>query len=33
EIKADVSGIITEICIKNGQPAAGGQALFKIKKT
>ncbi|HEY5891789.1 MAG TPA: acetyl-CoA carboxylase biotin carboxyl carrier protein [Chthoniobacterales bacterium] len=31
EIKAEVSGIITEILAENGKPVQYGQALFKIK--
>ena len=31
EIKAEVSGTITEICCKDGQAVEYGQALFKIK--
>lgn len=31
EIKAEVKGIITEICIENAKPVEFGQPLFKIK--
>ncbi len=31
EIKADVSGTITEICAENGKPVQFGQALFRVK--
>ncbi len=31
EIKAELSGTITEICVSNGQPVEFGQALFKVK--
>ena len=31
EIKADISGVITEIVAENGKPVQYGQALFKIK--
>lgn len=31
EIKAELSGTITEICVKNGQAIEFGQPLFKVK--
>jgi acetyl-CoA carboxylase biotin carboxyl carrier protein len=31
EIKAEVSGAIVEVCVKNGQAVEFGQALFKVK--
>ncbi len=31
EIKADCTGTITEICVKNSQPVEYGQVLFKVK--
>ena len=31
EIKADCTGTITEICVKNAQPVEYGQVLFKVK--
>ena len=31
EIKAECTGTVTEICIKNAQPVEFGQALFKVK--
>ncbi len=31
EIKAEISGTITEICAENGKPVQFGQALFKVK--
>lgn len=31
EIKAEVSGVITEVAAENGQPVQFGQALFRIK--
>lgn len=31
EIKADVSGVVTEIMVKNGQPVEYGTPLFKVK--
>jgi acetyl-CoA carboxylase biotin carboxyl carrier protein len=31
EIQSDVSGIIREILVKNGQPVEFGQALFKVE--
>jgi acetyl-CoA carboxylase biotin carboxyl carrier protein len=33
EIKADCTGTITEICVKNAQPVEYGQVLFKVKPT
>lgn len=32
EIKAGVSGTVSEILVENGQPVEYGQALFKIRK-
>ena len=31
EVKAEVSGIVTEICAENGKPVQFGQALFRLK--
>jgi biotin carboxyl carrier protein len=31
EIKAEVSGVITEILAENGKPVQYGQALFRIR--
>jgi len=31
EIKAEVSGVIAEMCVENGKPVQFGQALFKVK--
>ncbi|MCE5327119.1 MAG: acetyl-CoA carboxylase biotin carboxyl carrier protein [Planctomycetaceae bacterium] len=31
EIKAECSGTITEICVKNAQPVEFGQVLFRVK--
>lgn len=31
EVKAEVSGVITEICAENGKPVQFGQALFRVK--
>lgn len=31
EIKAEVSGIIAEVCAENGKPVQFGQALFRLK--
>jgi acetyl-CoA carboxylase biotin carboxyl carrier protein len=31
EIKAEVSGTIEQVCVKNGQPIEFGQALFKVR--
>ena len=31
EIKAEVSGTITQVCVKNGQSVEFGQPLFKVK--
>lgn len=31
EIKAECSGTITEICVKNAQPIEYGQVLFKVR--
>jgi acetyl-CoA carboxylase biotin carboxyl carrier protein len=31
EIKAEVTGMIMELCVGNGQPVEFGQALFKVK--
>ena len=31
EIKAEVAGVIAEICAENGKPVQFGQALFRLK--
>jgi len=31
EIKAEVSGVIEQVCVQNGQPVEFGQALFKVR--
>jgi len=31
EIKAEVSGTIAQVCVKNGQPVEFGQTLFKVR--
>jgi len=31
EVKAEVSGVITEVCAENGKPVQFGQALFRVK--
>ena len=31
EIKAEINGAIEQVCVKNGQPIAFGQALFKVR--
>ena len=31
EIEADASGVISEICVANGEPVEYGSPLFKIK--
>jgi acetyl-CoA carboxylase biotin carboxyl carrier protein len=31
EIKAEISGVITEVCAENGKPVQFGQALFRVK--
>jgi acetyl-CoA carboxylase biotin carboxyl carrier protein len=31
EVRAEVSGIITEICVKNAQPVEYGQVLFRVR--
>jgi len=31
EIKAECSGAIVEICVKNAQPVEYGQVLFRVK--
>ncbi|MCX7847205.1 MAG: acetyl-CoA carboxylase biotin carboxyl carrier protein [bacterium] len=31
EIKAEVSGTIAQVCVKNGQPVEFGQPLFKVR--
>ncbi len=31
EIKAEISGVVAEICVENGKPVQFGQALFKVK--
>jgi len=33
EIKAEVSGVIEQVCVQNGQPVEFGQALFKVRPT
>ena len=31
EIKAEVSGVVAEVCAENGKPVQFGQALFRVK--
>ena len=31
EVKAEVSGVVTEICAENGKPVQFGQPLFRLK--
>jgi acetyl-CoA carboxylase biotin carboxyl carrier protein len=31
EIKAECSGVIAEVCVKNAQPVEYGQVLFKVR--
>lgn len=31
EIKAEISGVVTEICAENGKPVQFGQPLFRVK--
>lgn len=31
EIKAEISGVISEVCAENGQPVQFGQALFRVE--
>jgi len=31
EIKAEISGVIAEVCAENGKPIQFGQALFRVK--
>jgi len=31
EVKAEVSGVVTEICAENGKPVQFGQTLFRLK--
>ena len=31
EIKAEISGVIAEVCAENGKPVQFGQALFRVK--
>jgi acetyl-CoA carboxylase biotin carboxyl carrier protein len=31
EIKAEVSGVVTEVLAENGKPVQFGQALFRVK--
>jgi acetyl-CoA carboxylase biotin carboxyl carrier protein len=31
EVKAEVSGIVAEICAENGKPVQFGQTLFRLK--
>jgi acetyl-CoA carboxylase biotin carboxyl carrier protein len=31
EIKAEVSGTIAEICVKNAEPVEYGQVMFRVK--
>jgi acetyl-CoA carboxylase biotin carboxyl carrier protein len=33
EIQAECSGVVTEICVENGQPVEYGQVLFKVDPT
>jgi acetyl-CoA carboxylase biotin carboxyl carrier protein len=31
EVRAEISGVITEICVKNAQPVEYGQVLFRVR--
>jgi acetyl-CoA carboxylase biotin carboxyl carrier protein len=31
EIKAEVSGVVAEVCAENGKPVQFGQVLFRVK--
>ncbi|MFM8716318.1 MAG: acetyl-CoA carboxylase biotin carboxyl carrier protein [Spartobacteria bacterium] len=31
EVKAEVSGVVTEVCAENGKPVQFGQTLFRLK--
>ena len=31
EVRAEVSGVITETCLKNAQPVEYGQVLFRVR--
>jgi acetyl-CoA carboxylase biotin carboxyl carrier protein len=31
EIKAEISGVISEVCAENGKPVQFGQALFRVE--
>ena len=31
EIKAECSGVIREVCVKNAQPVEYGQVLFRVE--
>jgi acetyl-CoA carboxylase biotin carboxyl carrier protein len=31
EIKAEISGVVTEVCAENGKPVQFGQTLFRVK--
>jgi len=31
EIKAEISGVVAEVCAENGKPVQFGQALFRVK--
>ena len=31
EIKAEITGVIAEVCAENGKPVQFGQALFRVK--
>jgi acetyl-CoA carboxylase biotin carboxyl carrier protein len=31
EIKAEISGVIIEVCVENGKPVQFGQALFRVR--
>ena len=31
EIKAEISGVIAEVCAENGKPVQFGQTLFRVK--
>jgi acetyl-CoA carboxylase biotin carboxyl carrier protein len=31
EIKAEISGVVAEVCAENGKPVQFGQTLFRVK--
>jgi biotin carboxyl carrier protein len=31
EIKAEINGTVTQVCVKNGQAIEFGQVLFKVR--